>query len=249
MLRQTAWACLLLLLAPLAGALAADGATAPAPPHRPPAREQSLDNLHGAEKLTALIRNVSQVQAATKTLVADFEQRKVSHLLAAPSVSQGRFYFEAPDKVRWEYTAPRPMTVLLSGGVAITYRPLEKRAERIEVGRVQRKVFRFLGASEPLEELERYFAFTFIDRGPGHDYTLSLKPTAHVIKKRIREVEVDIDRETFLPVAVSYSETDGDSTAYAFHAIVRNKPLDAGLFRLELPPDVQVVEMKLHAGE
>ena len=170
------------------------------------------------------MQRVSQVQAGLKTLSADFEQRRTSRLLAEPSVSRGKFYFEAPDSVRWEYTSPRPMTVLLAGGVAITYRPLEKRAERIEVGRAQRRVFRFISAAEPLDKLMAYFTFTFRDPGPSGNYTLLLKPTAHQIKKRLRSVEIEIDRHSLLPIRVAYSEPDGDSTEYAFSAIEMNKP-------------------------
>jgi outer membrane lipoprotein-sorting protein len=203
------------------------------------------EGLNGVDKLSALLKGVSEVQRVTKTLTATFEERRVSHLLAAPSVSHGTFYFSAPDQVRWEYDAPRVMTVLISGGTAITYRPAEKRAERIEIGRAQRRVFRFLGAAEPLEELTRYFSFTFRDRGDGQPYELLLEPTAHMLKKRIKSVSITIDRETLTPIAVSYVEADGDSTAYSFRNIVRNQTLPAGLFHIDLPADVKVVDMKL----
>jgi len=125
------------------------------------AQEPLPPGLHGVDKLEALVQRVSQVQAGLKTLSADFELRRTSRLLAQPSVSRGKFYFAAPDSVRWDYTSPRPMTVLLAGGVAITYRPLEKRAESIKVGRAQRRVFHFLSATEPLDKLMGYFSFTF----------------------------------------------------------------------------------------
>jgi outer membrane lipoprotein carrier protein len=213
------------------------------------AQEPLPPGLRGADKLAALVQRVSQVQASLKTLTADFEQRRTSRLLAEPSVSHGKFYFEAPDTVRWDYTSPRPMTVLLAGGVATTYRPLEKRAERIEVGRAQRRVFRFLSAAEPLEKLMGYFSFTFRDPGPSGNYTLLLQPTAHQIKKRLRSVEIEIDRRSLLPVRVAYSEPDGDSTEYKFSAIEVNKLQRPGLFTLDLPPDVPVVRLKVGGGE
>lgn len=205
--------------------------------------------VRGAEKLAAIVQRVSQAQAGTKTLQARFEQKRTSRLLAEPSLSRGRFYFNAPDQVRWEYEPPQQMSVLLTGGVALTYRPAEKRAERIEVGRRQRKVFRFLGAAEPLDELKHYFAFTLRDRGDDSNYLLTLDPASNLVKKRVKRVEVEIDRARFLPVAVVYTEADGDSTEYVFRDIVRNEPLPAGLFQLELPPDVHVVEVKLKSRD
>ncbi len=206
-------------------------------------------DLHGADKLAALVQRVSQVQSSLTTLKARFEQRRTSRLLAEPSVSRGTFYYKAPDSIRWEYESPRPMTVLLASGVAITYRPAEKRAERVEVGRAQRRVFRFISAAEPLEKLKEYFTFTFRDAGGASNYQLELRPTAHVIKKRLKHLDIEIDRQTLLPVRVAYEETDGDGTEYSFSKIETNKPLAAELFTLTLPPDVKVVNLKLGTGE
>jgi len=213
------------------------------------AQEPLPPGLHGADKLAALVQRVSQVQASATTLTAQFEQRKTSRLLAEPSISRGRFYFKAPDSVRWDYDEPRRMTVLLTGGVAITYRPEEKRAERVEVGRAQRRVLRFISAAEPIEKLRAYFTFTFRDPGEAGNYTLLLKPTAHQIKKRLQLVEIEIDRHSLLPVKVAYTEADGDSTAYEFANIERNRPQASDLFNLSLPPDVKVVQLKLGGRE
>ncbi|HVN32776.1 MAG TPA: outer membrane lipoprotein carrier protein LolA [Thermoanaerobaculaceae bacterium] len=213
------------------------------------AQEPLPPGLHGVDKLAALVQRVSQVQASVATLDADFEQVRTSRLLVAPSVSRGRFHYRAPDSVRWDYDAPREMTVLLTGGVAITYRPAEKRAERIEVGRAQRRVFRFLAATEPLDKLMQHFSFAFRDPlGPGN-YILELKPEAHMIKKRLRQVRIEIERTTFLPIKVGYTEADGDSTQYAFSNVKLNSPQSPDLYTLNIPPDVEVVQIKLADGE
>ena len=213
------------------------------------AQEPLPPGLHGADRLAALVPRVSQVQAGLTTLTANFEQRRTSRLLAEPSVSRGTFYFKAPDSIRWEYESPRPMTVLLSGGVALTYRPLEKRAERVEVGRAQRRVLRFLSAAEPLDKLKSYFSFTFRDAGGTSNYQLELRPTAHQIKKRLKMLEIEIDRQSLVPVAVAYTETDGDSTAYSFSNIEMNKAQGPDLYDLSLPPDVKIVQLKVGGGD
>lgn len=208
-------------------------------------QEPLPEGLKGADKLNALIKRVSQVQSAIGTLQSDFEQRKTSRLLAAPSVGRGKFYFKAPDTVRWEYFSPRPMTVLLAEGVALTYRPVEKRAERVEVGRMQRRIFRFIGAAQPLDQLKAHFSFTFADPGKDRNYLLILNPTTMQIKKRLKSLELEIDRKTFMPVRVAYVEADGDTTSYVFTNIAANQPIPAEFFKLDLPPDVAVVKMKV----
>lgn len=201
--------------------------------------------LKGTEKVAAVLDRVAEAQSRVSTITARFEQVRESRLLAAPSVSRGVFYFAAPDSVRWEYSSPYPMEVVIANGVAITYRPAEKRAERVEIGRMQRRVFRFLGAAEPLDTLKRYFSFTFRDAGEGRDWQFQLHPVSVTLKRRLQLVEVVIDRTRFIPVAVSYVEADGDRTAYTFHDVVLNQPLAETLFAVNLPADVNVVEVKL----
>jgi outer membrane lipoprotein carrier protein len=213
------------------------------------AQEPIPQGTRGVDKLAAVLDNVAMAQVGVMTLAADFEQRRASRLLAEPSVQTGRFYFQAPDSLRWRFSSPRAMEVLIEGGVAITYRPAERRAERIEVGRMQRRVFRFLGAGEPIDSLRRYFTFTFRDPGGSRPYELLLEPASFQLKRRIRQVEVVIDRESFLPVAVAYEEADGDTTSYRFDNIRVNGPLPGDIFDLTLPADVAVVEVKLQSGE
>lgn len=205
--------------------------------------------LRGTEKVAAVLERVAEAQSRVSTMTARFEQVRESRLLAAPSRSRGVFYFAAPDSVRWEYQSPRPMEVVIADGVAVTYRPEEKRAERVEIGRMQRRVFRFLGAAEPLDTLKRYFSFTFRDAGEGRDYEFVLDPVSVALKRRLQRVEVVIDRTRFIPIAVSYVEADGDRTAYTFYDVVLNQPVPERLFALELPGDVSVVEVKLASRE
>lgn len=210
-----------------------------------PAQEPPLSSLSGAEKLNAVLERVSAAQTGVTTMTARFVQRKESRLLAEPSVSGGVFLFKAPDNVRWEYDPPRSMIVVLSGGVALTYRPDERRAERIEIGRMQRRVFGFLTATEPLDQLTRYFSVTLRDPGEKGNLLIILDPTSYQVKKRLSSVTVEIDRERYLPVAISYVERDGDSTSFAFADIQVDTPVADGLFSLALPDDVEVVEIKL----
>lgn len=209
------------------------------------AQEPPLSTLSGTEKMTAVLERVSAAQTGLETITARFLQRKESRLLAEPSVSRGVFYYKAPDQVRWEYDPPRSMTVVLSGGVALTYRPEERRAERIEIGRMQRRVFGFLTATEPLDKLTRYFSVTLRDPGKKGNLLIVLDPASYHVKKRLSSVTVEVDRERYLPVAVSYVERDGDSTSFSFSEIEVDKPVPDGLFSLSLPDDVEVVEIKL----
>jgi outer membrane lipoprotein carrier protein len=208
-----------------------------------------LAGLAGKAKVDAFLKEMAKAQAAVRTLAAEFRQTKVSRLLQQPSVATGTFYFAAPDQVRWDYKEPRPMVVLMTSKAMVTYKPAERQAERVELGRNQRKVFSFLSATEPLAGLSRHFSFALRDAGEGSNYVLVLTPVTHAIKKRLRSVELAVNRKTFLPVKVTYTEADGDVTSYEFSHIVINGSLPEGIFALELPPGVKLTELKLRGSE
>lgn len=50
--------------------------------------------------------------AKIKTLQANFVQKKFMKILSKPLVSEGRFYFSAPDAFRWEYFKPLKSIVI-----------------------------------------------------------------------------------------------------------------------------------------
>lgn len=208
-----------------------------------------VEGLSGRAKLDAVLAQITQAQAAIQTLQADFQQTKVSRLLKEPSVSRGVFYYQAPDQVRWEYRTPRETIVLATSQVMVTYRPGERMAEKVELPRHQRKLFAFLSASEPIANLSRHFSFTLRDPGDERNFVLVLNPVTHQLKKRVHQVELVIERKGFLPVKVAYTEGDGDTTTYEFSRVRVNEPLPPGLFSLDLPPGVRVVELKLRGAQ
>ncbi|KDA53000.1 hypothetical protein EG19_08365 [Thermoanaerobaculum aquaticum] len=208
-----------------------------------------MEGLSGKAKLDAVLAEISKAQLAIQTLSANFQQTKVSRLLKEPSVLSGVFYYQAPDQVRWEYRNPRETVVLVTAQAMVTYRPAERLAEKVELGRSQRKLFSFLSASEPIMNLSRHFSFTLRDPGGEGNFVLILNPVTHQLKKRLHHVELVIDRKSFLPVRFSYTEADGDVTTYEFSQVKINQPLPPNLFSLDLPPGVRVVELKLRGSE
>lgn len=53
-----------------------------------------------------------QESAKIKTLQADFNQKKFMKILSKPLISEGRFFFNAPDSIRWEYFKPLKSIVI-----------------------------------------------------------------------------------------------------------------------------------------
>jgi outer membrane lipoprotein-sorting protein len=64
------------------------------------------DNWEAIQKESVKIKSVS----------ASFSQEKRMQILKKPLVSKGRFYYQSPDLVRWEYTSPIKSVLLMRTG-------------------------------------------------------------------------------------------------------------------------------------
>lgn len=216
----------------------AASAAGPAPAAPPP--DPDAPELSPSERLEALFERVKLEQEQLRSLEARFVQLKESEMFVQPETARGRFSFVAPDRVRWEYLEPNPMTVLIDEDTMTTwYRDL-RRAEVMRVGRYSDQVLKYLGASGSLDALLDYFRVKvrFPDDSEA-PYRMTLDPRYPRIAKRIEAMDVWIDRERFVPVRLRYTEPDGDSTELRFSDLEINADIPADRFDLDLPDDVE----------
>jgi len=213
-----------------------------------PPPSDSIDTLNGSAKLDALIARVVEQQHALRSLSADFVQLKRSEMLLEDVESSGEFLFQAPDKVRWDYRRPDPMVVVFADDTVTTFLPQQARAERVKVSKKQQRFVSVLAGTQPLDDLTSNFSVTLADPGGRAPYRLTLRPVVSMLQKKLRTVEIEIDRKLFLPVVVEYNEADGDSTRYEFKDLAVNPVIDASTFRLELGADVQLQTIDASAG-
>ncbi len=197
------------------------------------------------DSLDEVIKKVQLAQAQMTTIQADFRQEKTLALLAKPEVSTGRFVYSKPNNVLWSYDAPKRVTMLIANGMLTTYYPDLNKAERIEVKRYQDRIFKYMGASEAIDELGAWFNFTFTNTSDKPYYVLDLDPKNKTVAKRVRHIKIFIDRKTYLTTQFEYTEGDGDKTRYEFLNLKVNAPVEQSRFVLTLPSSVRVEQMKL----
>jgi outer membrane lipoprotein-sorting protein len=195
--------------------------------------------------LADVVKKLHEQQKKTATLQADFRQEKELALLAKPEVSTGKFTFSRPNNVLWSYDAPKRVQMVISAGTLTTYYPDLAKAEKIDVKRFEDRIFKYMGASGAIDELARYFDFTFTNTPSKPDYVLDLKPKTRTVAKRVQRIKLWIDKQSFLTSKIEYVEGDGDITRYEFKNIKLNEPVPASRFALSLPANVRVETMKL----
>lgn len=189
-----------------------------------------LAGLRGPEKLRVLIDTVVEHQRALKSLRAHFRQEKSSSLLLKPVIAEGEFLFQAPESVRWNYESPEKMVVCFSGSTLVTFRPEEKELDELEISRKNRRFLKVLAGTLPLDELKSQFEISLKDSGLPEAYRLGLVPTHHSLARKLKSLELEIDRKLFLPVRLRSEEADGDVTLFVFTKLELDPKLDPALF-------------------
>ena len=195
--------------------------------------------------LESVIRKVQDQQKKTQTLQADFRQEKVLALLSKPEVSSGRFAFSKPNNVLWSYDSPKRVEMLIANGTMTTWFPDLNKAERIDVRRFEGRIFKYMGASGTIDELGRYFDFTFTDTSTSPFWVLDLKPKTRAVARRVRGIRIWILKENYLTSKFEYVEGDSDITRYEFTHIRINQPIAQARFTLDLPANVKIEQMKI----
>jgi outer membrane lipoprotein-sorting protein len=190
-------------------------------------------------------------QAKLETLEAEFTQLKESSMLVEPAVSEGIFSYAAPDRVRWEFESPNPISLLISGEEMTTWYRDIYRAEKVHVGRHSQRILQLLGAGSSLDQLLERFTVTL--KMPGEEglpFLLELTPRYKRVAKRLEGMSLWIDPRCYLVVRLRYLEPGGDVTEYRFDNLRINGDLPKDRFLLELPVDVEVrfVELDHRAG-
>lgn len=199
-------------------------------------------DLGPTERVDALLERVRLEQAKIETLQADFVQHKESAMLAAPVEAHGDFSFAAdPDRVRWEYRTPNPISILIVREEMTTwYRDIQQ-AERVSVGKQSQRVLKYLGAGSSMEDLMQYFELTLtVPQDVSEPYVFDLAPRFDKVAKRLQGMTVWVHPEYFLPTRLRYIEADGDVTDLTFENMRINQGVHADHFELEMPTTVEV---------
>lgn len=218
------------------------GANAQAAPAADSATNVEAGQFDPTLSLEEVLSRFDDKQKSTNTLVASFTERKELQLLEKPVVSQGEFFYTRPNQVRWEYLDPDRKVFVITEDRYTAYYPALKRAEEVPIKKfVGKRLFRFLGVGQSIEDLGKYYDFELAEKSDvAGTYLLLLTPRKKKLRDRVAEMKIWVDGETFLPSRLQYVEADGDTTLLTFTGMRSNIDISASRFELDLPHDVVV---------
>lgn len=165
-------------------------------------------------------------QKKIQTLQADFQQSILFPGMRSPVLSEGRFYYQAPDKIRINYTRPAGDYFLLSGDFFETRRgrkpPVVQDSKHPSAGALNalRKVLR---GTPPGGEFQKT-----VERS-GEEFTVTLQPL--IPKPSLpRKIVNRVAAKSLELLGMEISLPQGGTMAFDFTNIVINQRIGTDVF-------------------
>ncbi|MBI4633651.1 MAG: outer membrane lipoprotein carrier protein LolA [Deltaproteobacteria bacterium] len=176
--------------------------------------------------------DIQRASSKITSVSARFSQEKHMQILAKPLISRGRFYFQTPDSVRWEYTAPVRSVLLMHKGKIKRYTQGSKGFVEDRGGAVDSMQF-------ILQEIGRWSKGRF-NENEYFSATLKGGTGAHIIlTPKEKGLAAMISRIVITPSpdrpgvlkSVTIVESEENYTLFEFTDSQLNAPIAESLFR------------------
>lgn len=169
--------------------------------------------------------------ARISTISADFVQKKFMKILARPLISEGKFYYAAPDSIRWEYSKPIKSVVISGRGNTKRYIASGGKMVEDKTGGAQ-------AMKIVLDEVAGWMSGKF-DSNPTFTATLkegpstqiTLMPVGKNMAGMIEKIEITVSRKDAAVKSVRIVESVTAETRIDFQQVIINKGIHPSVFQ------------------
>ncbi len=166
-----------------------------------------------------------------KTISADFVQKKSMKILSKPLISDGKFYYTAPDFIRWEYT--KPIRSVVISGKGATKRYIASGGKMVEDKTGGAQAMKIV-----LDEVAGWMSGKF-DTNPsfkatlqeGTATTITLVPMEKSMVALIEKIEIVVSRKDAQVKSVRIVESASAETRIDFSRVVVNADIAPSVFQ------------------
>jgi len=185
----------------------------------------------GEEKISQILSSVAKASSEIKTISSDFIQERQTSMLKEPLMATGRFYFERPQRVRWEFLKPSRSGFSINGERAKRWKDDPDQWQRFDVGKepaikaMTEQIFAWAGGD--FAWIEKRYEIAIRSEEP---LGLLLTPRAPEEKKYIRLIAISFSPDLAYVDSVEIRDREGDSTRIRFIHVALNTTLPENLF-------------------
>ena len=176
--------------------------------------------------------DIRRESAKIHSVSAQFSQQKHVQILTKPLISKGRFYYQAPDSVRWEYASPIKSVLIMHKGNIKRYSQGEKGLVEDASGSLESMqiVLQEIGrwTRGQFTENEHFSAVLKGGKAPRIILTPKEKGMAVMISRIV--ITLSPDRPGVIKT-VKIFENEGNHTLFEFINVQINGKISETLFR------------------
>lgn len=171
---------------------------------------------------------LKQQAKETTSIIANFTQEKHMSFMNKPQLSEGIFYFQQADKMRWEQNVPFNYVLLINQGkVRIKENGKEKNLAGANkmMGKINELMLGLINGEliESKEFKTNYFTF-------GEFYVVELTPTNQRLKSVFNTIELTFSKKTTRLKQLTFFESSGDKSVMKFFNEKLNQPIQQSIF-------------------
>lgn len=166
---------------------------------------------------------IEKAVSTVHAVMSEFRQERRLAMLKEPVVSTGRFYYEKPDKLRWEFINPDPSGFIVNGKTAKQWKGKGSSPETVDL--LQNPVIRLIvdqimaWTKADFAWIEKRYTVSVAKENP---IALKLVPRSSQERKYIDHLSVFFETDTCYANAVGIFEKGGDSTHITFSKMIVN---------------------------
>lgn len=175
-------------------------------------------------------KKLKATSATIKSIAADFTQEKHLSILQEPTVSNGKFYYKAENKVRWQIITPEPYMVIINGTDMTVVENSKNKKYDTRTNKMYGKIYEVMMGSikgtlgdDTKKYRQEYFE-------SSTHIMMKLFPLEKMAKKYLEQIQVLFDKKDYDVSSIKMMEPGDDFTEIRFFNKILNGQLDDGLF-------------------
>jgi outer membrane lipoprotein-sorting protein len=194
-----------------------------------------------------LVDSWLNAQTNIQTWTADVVQTRNLKSLARPLSKEGRVWFAAPNRFRWEIGTPAETIAVRKPAEMLVIYPRLKRAERFPLDQRDTGPFKdtlaLLDAGFPRGRADLDARFNIASQSLSNDVcTLVLQPKSPSARRMMPELRIAFGTNDWTLRSTELKFADGSTMHNAFRNPKLNPPVPENLFNPSIEADIRVVE-------
>lgn len=178
----------------------------------------------------AMVESINRTAASIRSIACSFTQVKSLRFLNDKMTSQGRMYYDASGKLRWEYTSPYQYVFILNGQNVHIKSAKTSHTIDIRQSRLFQSIAQMMMNSVTGKSLSSSGDFTCVMYVQGDEWIADLTPKKKEVKKMFKSVRLHIGSTRRIVSQVEMTETSGDTTVITLKDVKTNDRVDEKLF-------------------